>query len=58
MKPEEQISDDVPQKTESDTAGLLPWARLDVLCWAPCAPEQGRCLVEQGKLKSTKFRAN
>ena len=23
MKPEEQISEDVPQKTESDTAGLV-----------------------------------
>ena len=58
MKPEEQISDGVSQKTESDTAGFLPWAGLDVLSWAPCALEQGRCLVEQGKLRSTQFRVN
>ena len=55
MKPEEQISDGVSQKTESDTAG---WPRLDVLSWAPCALEQGKCLVEQGKLRSTQFRVN
>ena len=58
MKPEEQISDGVSQKTESDTAGFLPWAGLDVLSWAPCALEQGKCLVEQGKLRSTQFRVN